>query len=323
MKSLRFILAGPGAVGLSLASAWVRQGHRCVGLYGRSPRSLARGKRLLKSKIIRQGDEEKERDFDLLLIAVPDGAIEAVSRSWARRRHWKGKYALHTSGALSSALLSALRHRGARVASLHPLTSIPGPSTDRQLFSGITFALEGDAAACNLAAHLIRPLGGRPLRIPRRAKVAYHLVASLSSGYLLAYLSLASELLDRSGGLKRGKSTPALLQLASQTLVNAGRLGVERALTGPIVRGDLVTLRLHARALAKAPPELAWIHSIVAKKLLELTRRGKRKPELYGRIEAIVAPRKRSRSRMRPASGAPIRRLGFHRARTATRFRRA
>ncbi|MCI0408569.1 MAG: DUF2520 domain-containing protein, partial [Acidobacteria bacterium] len=160
MKPLRFILAGPGAVGLSLAAAWVRAGHRCVGLYGRGSRSLSRGKRLLKARIIRRGQEKNERNFDVLLIAVPDGAIAATARAWARLTDWQGKSAFHTSGALPSVLLAPLRERGARVASLHPLTSIPLPSDDRKLFEGITFALEGDAAACVMGSRVIRQIGG-------------------------------------------------------------------------------------------------------------------------------------------------------------------
>ena len=288
MKPLRFILAGPGAVGLSLAAAWVRAGHRCVGIYGRGPRSLARGKQFLKARVIRRGRETSEKDFDVLLIAVPDAAISATARVWARLPDWKGKCAFHTSGALPSRLLAPLRERGARVASLHPLTSIPRPSTDRRVFQGITFALEGDAAACVLGARVIRQIGGRPLRIPPQAKAAYHLAACLSSGYLLVYLVMASELLEGAAGLKKEQSLPALLELASATLGNARRLGVQPSLTGPIVRGDLVTLRLHAKVLAKAPAPLGLVHSILASKLLKLVQPGGRRRSLGEAIRAIL-----------------------------------
>jgi predicted short-subunit dehydrogenase-like oxidoreductase (DUF2520 family) len=301
VKPLRFILAGPGAVGLSLAAAWVRAGHHCVGLYGRGPRSLARGSRLLKARIIRHGKETSEKDFDVLLIAVPDAAIAATARVWARLPHWKGKSAFHTSGALSSRLLSGLREKGARVASLHPLTSIPRPSGNPRLFEGITFALEGDSTACVLGARVTRQVGGRPLRISSQAKAAYHLAACLSSGYLLAYLVMASELLEKAGGLARQQSFPPLLELASATLGNARRLGVRPSLTGPIVRGDLVTLRLHAKALKKAPPAVGLIYAVVAKKLVELVNAGGReKLETVRRIEALLSRLEGKRSK-RPA----------------------
>lgn len=298
MKPRRFILAGPGAVGLSLAAAWVRTGHRCVGIYGRGARGLARGKRLLKTRIIRPGEEHQAKDFDVLLIAVPDGAITAVARAWARRTDWKGKCVFHTSGALPSTLLAPLHDRGARVASLHPLTSLPRPSAHPRLFEGITFALEGDATACALGAQIVRGLRGRPLRIPPRAKVPYHLAACLSSGYLLAYLVMASELLETSGGLSRNRLLPPLVQLAAATLANARRIGVRRSLTGPIIRGDLVTLRHHANTLRGAPPELGLIHSIVAHKLLELAKAGGPQQRRRSRkTRAILAPRKTHRVR--------------------------
>ena len=299
MRPLRFILAGPGATGLSLSAAWVRAGHRCVGIYGRGARSLARGRRLLKAPIIRRGRDH--RDFDVLLIAVPDGAIAETARDWARLADWKGKFAFHTSGALPSKLLSPLRDQGARVASMHPLTSIPRPSADAQLFRGITFALEGDTQACRVGARLIRQVGGGPIRISTRAKSSYHLAACLSSGYLLAYLVMASELLEKSGGPASSRSFPALLELASATLKNARKRGLAKSLTGPVVRGDLVTLRLHARALKKAPRDFGLIHSIVARKLLELTQAaGGRQRRLDGRIRTILSQTAGHRTRRRP-----------------------
>jgi predicted short-subunit dehydrogenase-like oxidoreductase (DUF2520 family) len=160
------------------------------------------------------------------------------------------------------------------------------------MFEGITFALEGDAAACILGAQIVRKLGGRPLRIPSRAKASYHLAACLASGYLLAYLVMASELVERSAGLRRGRSLPPLLQLAAATLRNARRIGVPRSLTGPVVRGDLVTLRLHANALRDAPPELGLIHSIVVHKLLEFIKAGGiQEIRLSRKIGALLAPR--------------------------------
>jgi predicted short-subunit dehydrogenase-like oxidoreductase (DUF2520 family) len=287
-------------MGLSLAAAWSRADHRCVGLYGRGPRGLARGKHLLKARVIRRVQEVSDRDFDVLLIAVPDAAITATARAWARLPNWKGKSVFHTSGALSSRLLIPLREKGARVASLHPLTSIPRPSSNPKLFEGITFALEGDSAACVLGARVTRQVGGRPFRIPSQAKAAYHLAACLSSGYLLAYLVMASELLERAGGLARAQSLPALLELASATLGNARKLGVGPSLTGPIVRGDLVTLRLHAKALEKAPQTVGVVYAVVAKRLVELANvKGREKQGTARKIQALLSRMEGNLSRRR------------------------
>ena len=38
------------------------------------------------------------------------------------------------------------------------------------------------------------------------------------------------------------------------------RLGIPRALTGPVARGDVETIRRHAALLGKADPELARLH---------------------------------------------------------------
>ena len=278
MTSRRFVLVGPGAVGLSLAAAWTRAGHRCVGVYGHGSRGVARARKLLGSRFPRRRSDDPPADFDILLFAVPDDAIAPAARQWSRKPDWKGRFCYHTSGALPAAALVPLGRRGARIASLHPLTSIPRPSTDRRLFKGVAFALEGDPRACALGEHLIRQIGGRPFRIPRGAKTSYHLAACLSSGYLLALLSMAAGHLERSAGLTHGQSQAGLLELAAGTVRNARQLGLERALTGPMVRGDSITLRRHLAALRRAPLPLRGVYRTLAGEMLRLLRKGGRVP---------------------------------------------
>ena len=275
MRSLDFVLVGPGAMGISLAWALRQAGHRCVGVQGREVRALARACARLKTTSLRPG--AKTPTFNLLLLTVPDDTIPSVCRQWARSGiEWKGRFVLHISGALTSEILDPLRRRGARCGSFHPLTSLPRPNFHAHLFRGVTFGLEGDPACTALCGRLIRQLGGRALKLSRDSKAAYHLAACLSSGYLLAYLALASEQFEHVAGMRPGRARSGFLRLAEITLGNAGRSGVPRSLTGPLLRGDTGTLRLHGEVLRRMPEIYRGIYRLLAEKERELAERGGR-----------------------------------------------
>ena len=291
MKRIRFLLVGPGNVGISLGAAWVRRGHRCVGVEGGNPRSRSRAAALLDAPGASRRKGADPPEFDLLLLAVPDGAIASAARSWSARCPWKGRVVLHTSGALGSSILEPLRRRGASAASLHPLISLPRPALDRAAFVGIYFGIEGDRKASRLARRLGRDAGGRTLEIGAAGKPLYHLGACLSSGYLLALIDAAVTRIP-AGPADRAHLRKAMLALSESTLRSARERGLERALTGPILRGDVGTLRIHLRALRGSPPEWRSLHRALAFHLLEVAVRARRLPRAHAaRIRSLLAGR--------------------------------
>ena len=283
MKRYRFLLVGPGKVGISLGAAWVRAGHRCAGVEGGKPEARRRARNLLGAAEPRRSARAAPPAFDLLLITVPDGEVAAVARSWSERCAWKGRVALHTSGVLGASALEPLRRKGASAASLHPLLSLARPVLGRNAFRGIYFGIEGDPKAAGTARRLAREAGGRTLEVRARGKALYHLGACLSSGYLLGLIDAAAARFSvRRGEHLRFRN--ALLALSESALRNARETGLERALTGPITRGDVATIRAHLLALRGSPAGWRSLHRTLARHALDLTLRS-------GRIEPGVAER--------------------------------
>ncbi len=286
MRPIRFALVGPGNLGSSLAAAWVRSGQRCVSIHGGSARRRKRLRRRLRVSSASESASGGGPEFDLLLIAAPDRAIRKVAREWAVRTPWRGRVAFHSSGALPSGALAALRRRGAAVASFHPLISLPEPRLEKRAFQGVYIGIEGDPAAIRLARRLAAASGSIPLPLPGGIGSLYHLCACLSSGYLLALIAGAADRL-RGQGVPIEKARSALIVLARSTLENAARLGVVSAITGPMTRGDVITLRRHLGALRRQPERWRLLHRHLALECLDLVRRS-------GRVRAEEAARIRS-----------------------------
>jgi len=187
---------------------------------------------------------------DVVWFAVPDREIVRAARQLAARAEWKGKVALHSSGALTSDELDSLRKRGAAVASVHPLMTFTGRSVPS--LRDVPFALEGDAAAVRLARNVVRRLGGRPFTIGKDSKVAYHAWGAFASPLLIALLAAAEEV-AKLAGVSSTEARKKMLPIVRQTIANYAALGPKKALTGPLVRGDVETVRKHLRVLGRAP----------------------------------------------------------------------
>jgi predicted short-subunit dehydrogenase-like oxidoreductase (DUF2520 family) len=192
----------------------------------------------------------------LILIATPDDAVVKVAAELARigAEELRGKVVLHTSGALNSSALKAVREWGAAVGSIHPLQSFSGVGIPP--LEGKVFALEGDPAAILLARQIVRALGGLPVQIAGGSKALYHAAAAFAAGHVLAIEETSTRLLMLAG-MKRGEAIRALLQLTRQVLENFERLGPRAAWTGPLARGDYGVVAAHLAAMKRLPREFS------------------------------------------------------------------
>lgn len=188
-------------------------------------------------------------DADLIWFCVPDAEIAKVA-SQLSERDWKGKTVFHSSGVLTCDVLDRLREKGAQVASVHPLmTFVRGATPD---LAGVTFALEGDAPAVRLARSVVRDLEGEAIPVRKRDKVAYHAFATMICPLLISLLATAEQIAARAG-LSRVQARRRMLPIIRQALTNYANLGPANAFSGPIVRGDVGTIRQHLEVLSPLP----------------------------------------------------------------------
>jgi predicted short-subunit dehydrogenase-like oxidoreductase (DUF2520 family) len=190
----------------------------------------------------------------VIIIATPDGGIEQVSQELARigAEELRDHIVLHTSGALDSSILHAVRACGAAAGSMHPLQTFSGVAVPP--LGGRLFAIEGDAAAVKMARKISRALGGAPMSVEARKKPLYHAAGTLAAGHSLVVVESAVQLM-MSLGIKRAEASKALVAMTRQVLENYERLGPRAAWTGPLSRGDYEVVAKHLQALQDYSPE--------------------------------------------------------------------
>ncbi len=244
-----FAIAGAGNLGTALGLALREAGYRIESVIARSGKSLIGTRRLAKqtgSRAVLTTEEVKAR---ILWLCVPDGEIARAAESLAEVFQGRGKIALHSSGALGSEILEPLRRRGAAVASVHPLMTFVRGS--RPSLAGVSFAIEGDPVAVRAARRIVRDLGGEPYPISKKEKKAYHAWGTFASPLLTALLATTEEVAALAGVSKKA-ARQRMLPILLGTVKNYGKLGAAAGFSGPIVRGDVETVRRHLEVLRTA-----------------------------------------------------------------------
>lgn len=191
---------------------------------------------------------ERPGAADALVLCVPDAEIERAAASAAGCAPLVG----HTSGATP---LSALAAAGGDAFGLHPLQTFTGGEPAAR-FHGAGCAVAGATPAALGCAHaLAGALGMHAVEIADGARPAYHAAASIASNFLVTLLSAAEDA-AQAAGLERREARSLLTPLVESTVANWASLGPERALTGPVARGDRATVAAQRDALAHAAAHL-------------------------------------------------------------------
>lgn len=228
----RVAIIGDGRVGRAVAAALTAAGADVAG-------PLGRGANVDGGSIV--------------LLAVPDAEIAVAAGSVAA-----GSLVGHFSG--SSTLEPLAAHDGF---SIHPLTTVTGPGTS---FDGVPAAVAGASPRALATADAVaRVLGMRPFEVTDADRAAYHAAASIASNFLLALEAFAEEL-AASAGVTRDAFAP----LVRATVDNWQRDGAAASLTGPIARGDEVTVARQRSAVADRMPDRLALFDALAEATRQL-----------------------------------------------------
>lgn len=245
-----------GKVGSVFGAALARAGHTVVAASGISAASLARAERMLPDVPLLPPDEVA-RLADLVLLAVPDDELEGLVRGLVATGSIRaGQIVVHTSGAHGIGVLAPVAEAGALPLALHPVMTFTGRSEDLERIAacsvGIT-AADGDEAAWNVGEALTMEMSAEPVRVPEQARGLYHAALAHGANHLVTLIADCADVLRAAGVANAERVLGPLLSAALDNVLRHG----DRALTGPVARGDEGTVRKHLAVLTENAPEVA------------------------------------------------------------------
>jgi predicted short-subunit dehydrogenase-like oxidoreductase (DUF2520 family) len=241
----------------------------------------ALGARLLAGRAF---ELEAVPDATLLILAVPDAAVPEVAQRLPVDPP-PGSAVVHTSGALTLDAIRPARERGWAVGGFHPLRPFP-EAQPPPAFSGITIAVDASTPGVLAGLELLaKRLGATPHRVTDDERAIYHAAAVTGSNYAVALVAEAAALLE-SVGWSRADSLAAVSALMRASLDGVDAEGLPGALTGPIQRGDVATVRRHLEALKGTWH--ARVYRILGLAALRLAREGGLDEATAQRIEEAL-----------------------------------
>ncbi len=246
----RVFVFGAGRAGRALARALRASGEvDVVGVHGRR-----RPAQLLPDEVaptIGTVDREIER-ADTVLVTVQDAQLGAALDELAALPLASGAVVLHASGSHTPPELQLLTEQGHPTGTFHPLVPLADPARGPDRLRGCWVGIDGAPAAMTRARILARALGAHVLEIPSGRKTEYHAAAVLAANFPVVLVSLAERVLGDIG-LPPDRARDALGHLLLATAENVRAAGASQALTGPVARGDVETVRAHLGALVHVP----------------------------------------------------------------------
>jgi predicted short-subunit dehydrogenase-like oxidoreductase (DUF2520 family) len=248
-NTMKIGFIGAGKVGTSFGKFLINKGFNVIGYSSREGANLARAIKFTNTKKFTK--EELVRESDLIFITVNDDMIEKVlNEIIINFDNLKGKTFLHMSGAHSSNLLINACKKGARIYSLHPLQSVSDINQAVNDFENTIFSIEVFDNEINFNVQEILNKLKSYFKIDSDKKAIYHMSACVFSNYLNTLMDFGLELTS-SLGISKEFAFNAMQPLIKSSLQNIEKIGIENSLTGPLVRGDVNTIKTHLETFTK------------------------------------------------------------------------
>lgn len=247
-------VVGAGRVGAVLGTALLQAGYDVVAVAAESDASRNRAAALLPGVAIAK-PSAVARACDVLLLTVPDDMLRnVVTVLSGAGAIGPGQLVVHTSGRHGVGVLAEAAAVGARTVAMHPAMTFTGTAVDLPRLQGCIFGVTAGAGEREVAEQLVADLGGRPMWVPEDKRTLYHAALAHGANHLVTLVTQAVELLA-AAGMDNPDLHPAdtLRPLLTAALDNALVQG-DSALTGPIVRGDVNTVRAHLADIAAHAP---------------------------------------------------------------------
>lgn len=270
-------IIGAGRVGGSIGHLLAKAGYAITAVAGRSMAAAERARTFIGAGEAYADAAKAASKAGIIFITTPDRMIRETCDAISAGGGFKpGSVVIHMSGAHSLDLLDSAKSSGSHRAVLHPLQSVPSAEQGIKNIPGSYFRIESDPEAGETAAALVKALGGIELAMPKwrpdkYSASLYHAGAVAVSNYFVALIDYGLKFYQALGADKKD-ALKAVLPLIKGTLANIERLGPAEALTGPIVRGDVETVRDHIKAMREMAPELLDLYRALAKQTIETAR---------------------------------------------------
>lgn len=274
-------IIGTGRVGRCLALAHRKAGFEVHSLFNRTLSMAELMAAQTGASLAKTFPAGREDLSPITFICVPDDAISDVAAQLAGiADDWSGYAFIHCSGARPAEELAVLSAKSAQIASFHPIQTFPS-EPDAAVFRDIWISLQGNEELLVLLEEVARLFGAKTIRVTAEQKQQLHIAAVFACNYVVTLAGAAERLLPEGN-----QGLELLAPLMRQTLEQILSKGPAEALTGPLRRGDIQTLKNHVDALNDLP-ELQTLYTTLGRYTVTLINEMSSKPDNIDQVSSL------------------------------------
>ncbi len=257
---------GAGKVGNTMGKYFEQNNIELTGYYDTDIHASLEAADFTRSGLFTSVIELVKRS-DMIFITTTDNSIENV---WGdvKELSIEGKIFCHCSGAISSDVFKGIGEKGAFGYSIHPLFSCSSKTSSYKKLYNALITIEGSRERLQKVEELFKSLGNNTRIIDSKQKIKYHAAAVFASNHTIALAGQGADILEQCG-FTRDEAKKSILFLMGNAIENIEKQGLVNALTGPVERNDIVTVRKHLQVLSE---EEKNIYISLSRKLVEISK---------------------------------------------------
>lgn len=274
-NNFRIGFIGAGKVGTALGKYLNDNGFSITGYFSRSKNSADESAEFVGCTAF-DSIGDLILNCDIIFVTTTDEAIKSVCDELQALGSdaVRGKVFCHTSGSISSEILNPLSDLGALSASMHMLLAVSDKFKSHSDFKNAFFTVEGNGIGALLK--IIEHCGNRYIVIKPEFKAKYHAAAVFASNFVVALSHISCSLLTECG-FSYNDAIASISPLLELNVKNIISQGPQKALTGPVERGDFETVKKHLECFDQTETDIAAkeVYKIMTHALMRQTGRNK------------------------------------------------
>ncbi|MGV8980936.1 Rossmann-like and DUF2520 domain-containing protein [Clostridium sp.] len=239
---------GCGKVGFSLGKYFSSKGISLSGYYSKFYEDAKEASVFTNSRAY-EDINDLVRDSSLIFITTPDDFIHEVLQKLSNF-DLTNKIICHTSGSLTSSIFLDINNSDAFAYSVHPIFAFSDKYNSYKSIQNAYFSIEGPEVHISELKNFINSLGNKFFVINKDIKPLYHLASVTVSNLVLSLISTGCSYLSQCG-LSENDALDALFPLIQNNIDNIKESGFINALTGPVERNDLDTVKRHMESIPR------------------------------------------------------------------------
>lgn len=275
--SIGFI--GAGRVGFTLGRFFYEKNLCLSGYFSNSFAHACEASEFTHSNAYKTIKELTENS-QIIFITVPDSCIYDVYLQ-LRKFDLKDKILCHCSGALSAEVFEDIASAKAYGYSVHPAFAVSDKYNSFKEISNAFFTIEGSAEKMPVMKEIFKKLENPYQIIRAEDKYKYHASLVMSSNLVIGLYHIALGLLEECG-FSDLTAQDVLNPLFLNNAESVCKKGCVSALTGPVDRNDVQTVREHLSVL-----EDTDLYRLLSKELVKIAKE-KYPDRNYNELENIL-----------------------------------